>query len=239
MHKKTIHSLTALLSLAAFTAHAAPITLAKFEFSDAPLRSEGTVAASSVAETGVFGGTATVNNPSGQRGFAELADGDSVAQIAGVNNFEIGNEYFQLEINFGGVPASEITFDDLVFTGRTGIEWNTDGTLGARAENRRSRMVLRSDLDGYTADIDGVVNPSFSNTDTTWVTTTFDLSTLNLTGTETGITFRAYVASTSTTSSNFHRTQLDSVELIGIPEPGTLALVGIALGSLLLFRRRK
>ncbi len=38
--------------------------------------------------------------------------------------------------------------------------------------------------------------------------------------------------------SDDHRTNIDNIALTAIPEPGTLALVGIALGSLLLFRRR-
>jgi len=219
------------------------ILLAGFEFSDAPLRSEGVVASTSTAETGVFGGTATVANPAVDRGFAELAasvGGESIAQISNVNNTVIGAEYFQFVINFGGVAASEITFDELVFSGRTGIEWNADGTLGTYAGGRASRMVLRSDLDGYTTDIDGVVSPSFGNTDTAWATTIFDLSALSLTGTETEITFRAYVATTVLTGTQFHRTQLNSVELIGIPEPRVYAaLFGLLALGFVAWRRRR
>jgi hypothetical protein len=48
--------------------------------------------------------------------------------------------------------------------------------------------------------------------------------------------FGMYFSTTRTTQT---RLNISGFEVIAIPEPGTLALVGIALGSVLLFRRKK
>ena len=57
---------------------------------------------------------------------------------------------------------------------------------------------------------------------------------LLLAGGQTAV-FRIYLAS-GDSGTFFH---LNDVEVSVIPEPGTLVLMGVALGSLLLFRRRR
>jgi hypothetical protein len=56
--------------------------------------------------------------------------------------------------------------------------------------------------------------------------------------TVTGATFYTIIVDRQTIGDSFSGS-LPAVQVTVIPEPGTLALVGIALGSLLLFRRRK
>ncbi|MCC5844166.1 MAG: PEP-CTERM sorting domain-containing protein [Verrucomicrobia bacterium] len=70
-----------------------------------------------------------------------------------------------------------------------------------------------------------------------WVIHTINFGTL-LSGAEEAIVRLTYSGGVQNWSTS-HRTNIDNIALTAIPEPGTLALVGIALGSLLLFRRRK
>jgi hypothetical protein len=255
-HKNILFS--ALLGLSFLTAHAAPIAL--FQFNDAPTSigtgPENTTSAATSVAPGLGSASFTVvrNNTTAenQSGIANVAGSSDVgaAQISGAQTntygWEVGSDtnYFEFTVYFGSISASDITFDELVLNGRTGVEWSNTGALVGYNASRRSSITVRSSLDNYAANIGGEINPSFTNTNDDWVTTTIDLSGLLLSGTEESITFRIYTRSdtpTLTGNSLFNRTQLNSVELTGvaIPEPGTLALVGIALGSLLLFRRRK
>lgn len=258
MNKQTSTIFTALLGLSFLTAHAAPITF--FDFLDAPTTVgtglENTTSTATTLAPGLGSGSFTVvrNNTTAenQSGIANVAGSSNVgaAQISGQQNntyaWEVGSNanFFEFTVNFGSISASDITFDELVLVGRTAVEWSNTGALGDYNSGRGSSITLRSSLDGYAANIGGEINPAFSNTNNDWVTTTIDLSGLVLAGTEESITFRIYTRSDTPTASGnslFNRTQLNSVALTGvaIPEPGTLALVGIALGSLLLFRRRK
>lgn len=265
MHCRKKSLLTALtLGFTAASLHAAPMSLAKFEFTGAPT-TIGTVTTASTAETVAPGfGSANfsvvrqIDDSNSQNAIANLtsATGDigpsdpdlGLAQISGRQTSTYGWEddstsnYFEFTVNFGSINASLIEFDQLVLNGRTGVEWSNTGAFQTYNSGRRSTMTVRSDLDGFAANIGG--DMMFSNTNNDFVTANIDLTGLTLLGTEESVTFRIYTRSdtnTSTGNNLFNRTQLNSVELTGvaIPEPGTLALVGIALGSLLLFRRRK
>jgi len=248
---------TALLGLSLLTAHAAPIAF--FDFSDAPTSvgtgAANTTSAATTLAPGLGSASFTVvrNNTTAenQSGIANVAGSSNVgaAQISGAQTNTYGWEdgsttnFFEFTVNFGSISATDITFDELVLNGRTGVEWTSTGTINNYASNRRSSITLRSSLDNFEANIGGEINPSFTNTNNDWVTTRIDLSGLVLAGTEDSTTFRIYTRSdtpTETGNSLFNRTQFNSVELTGvaIPEPGTLVLVGIALGSLLLFRRK-
>ena len=248
-------SLITFLGLAAFTAHASPMTLAKFDFDDVPTGIEN-VADTSAAETVASGfGAATftvVRNNTSNVNQSAIANVDGsgnmgAAQISGQNNSTyawaqdpVESNYFEFTVNFGTIDASDVSFGELVLTGRTGVEWSNTGALSTHASSRHSTLTVRSSLDNFAANIGSEVNPSFGNTtNDAWVTTSIDLSALSLVGSEADITFRIYTKTTAA-SNQFHRTQLNSVELTGvaIPEPGTLALLGIALGTLAVFRRR-
>jgi hypothetical protein len=237
------------------------ISLVSFGFTDAPTELDSTNT-TSVAETVAAGlGTATfqiVRNSASElvqssianvagSGLGTPGSSDGAAQISGQNNSTYAwasdpatSNFFEFTVNFGGVSASEISFDSLVLTGRTGVEWNkTTGELSTYASNRRSTLTVRSSLDNFAANIGSESNPSFDNTtNDAWATNTIDLSSLSLVGTETDITFRIYTKSTGTA---FHRTQLDSVELVGaVPEPSTYAALfgALALGFVLWRRSR-
>ncbi|MCC5842993.1 MAG: PEP-CTERM sorting domain-containing protein [Verrucomicrobia bacterium] len=269
MHCTKTSLLTALtLGFTAASLHAAPMSLASFGFSDAPVIETNTTTAmnegvvlTSTAETvgpGISAATFSVVRDSttnqSQSGIANVAGSSNVgaAQISGQTNNTYawetaGLNYFQFTLDFDGKTASEIdlALGSLVLNGRTAVEWTNTGVLGTYNSGRGSSITLRSSLDNFAANIGSEVTPAFSNTNNDWVTTTIDLSSLNvLLGTQESVTFRIYTRTntpTQTGNNLFNRTQLNSVELTGvaIPEPGTLALVGIALGSLLLFRRRK
>lgn len=235
------------------------ITLVGFGFTDAPTsvgtEPANTTSAATTLAAGLGSGTFTVvrNNTTAenQSGIANVAGSSNVgaAQISGRQSntygWEVGSvdNFFEFTLTFGGVPASAISFDELVLVGRTAVEWTSTGGLNDYNSGRGSSITVRSSLDGYAANIGGEINPAFTNTNNDWVTTTIDLSSLVLAGTEESITFRIYTRSntpTATGNSLFHRTQLDSVELTGvIPEPSTYAaLFGLFALGFVIWRRR-
>lgn len=245
--------------LAGFDFTDAPTSIPAADLSDAPpefttMNAETVAPGFGTASFSVVRNT-TVNRP--QSGIANV-DGSSnvgAAQIAGQNNStyawaqdpeSVTANYFQFTVDFGSVSANEITFGELVLVGRTGVEWDNNGNFVSR-NSRQSAITVRSSVDGYSANIGGEVNPSFSNVvasngniiDTDWRTTTIDLSGLVLTGSETAITFRIY---TKTPTTNFHRTQLNTVELYAtaIPEPRVYAaLFGLFALGFVAWRRRR
>jgi hypothetical protein len=235
------------------------ITLVGFGFTDAPTsvgtEPANTTSAATTLAAGLGSGTFTVvrNNTTAenQSGIANVvgSSGVGAAQISGRQSntygWEVGSvdNFFEFTLTFGGVPASAISFDELVLVGRTAVEWDNAGGLNGYNSGRGSSITLRSSLDGYAANIGGEINPAFTNTNNDWVTTTIDLSGLVLAGTEESVTFRLYTRSNTPTASGnslFHRTQLDSVELTGvIPEPSTYAaLFGLFALGFVIWRRR-
>lgn len=84
------------------------------------------------------------------------------------------------------------------------------------------------------------MNPSFSKTDNDWVTTSIDLTSLALAGTEESVTFRLYTK-TNASGTEWHRSQINTVEVTGvIPEPSVYAaLLGLAALAFVVLRRRR
>lgn len=165
------------------------------------------------------------------------------AQIAGLNTtgyqWEGGSfanvPYFQFTIN----QVEALT--QLTLSIRDGIEWaGSNGALSSYANNRQSFVTIRSSLDNFAANIGDEFSPNGTTATSDFETKNISLTSLNtLLISPTDVTFRIYTKATGT---DFHRTQIQSVQVTGvaIPEPGTLALVGITgLAMVLGYRRRK
>jgi hypothetical protein len=139
-----------------------------------------------------------------------------------------------LFIRGGAVTSSLDTSDYVSFTvtANTGSFDITGASLFARTggSGQETNFALRSDVDSFTTDL-------FTGSST--ATSSFDsFSTSTITGItgETSVEFRLYVWG-STENSDTHR--YDDISVTVVPEPSTLALIGLAgVAALVGFRRK-
>jgi hypothetical protein len=173
----------------------------------------------------IFGSAATSgwsNSPLGYTG--------RILRVTGVNDYDTERVYFRIQNN----------------TGATVTDWTISYDLyGADADaavNHRSTLLSR-----YA--VSNLVNPgdmTFTTVDTYLMSNTGSTTALSLDAAK-SLNFTASVASgdylvfalEEVNSNSGSAIYIDNLSVTAIPEPGTLALLGIALGSLLLFRRRK
>lgn len=124
---------------------------------------------------------------------------------------------------------------------------------GGAPNSFTSNLLLRSSVDGYANDIASTPTPvTITNTTSTltWLTgVSFDLSGPAYDNVSAPLTFRMYIFDNSQKleeadkTANGMITRLDNITVDGavsvIPEPGTLALLLIGLGSAVLLRRKR
>ncbi len=227
------------------------VTLVSFDFTDAPTEISATTSAAETVAPGFAPATFSVvrqnSSNESQSGIANVAGSSGVgaAQVAGQQQntyaWEAGSDsnYFEFTIDFGTVSAGVISFDSLDIFGRTGVQWSGTGDLLDYRADRMSTLTVRTSLDGFASNVGAEMNPSFSNTDNDWVTTSIDLTSLVLAGTEESVTFRLYTK-TNASGTEWHRSQINTVEVTGvIPEPSVYAaLLGLAALAFVVLRRR-
>ena len=155
----------------------------------------------------------------------------------------------------GGITANHFEWQNL-------REFSIDLSRGSNAvaENASTRAVIQIGTDWFASDT--TFNPATADTWGThtladistanWLTLSFDLGNNNaVTLGGTAQTLALHGASGSLTSVGIHLSttgtgtesnpqyRMDNSAVTAIPEPGTLVLFGIAVGSVFLFRRRK
>lgn len=133
--------------------------------------------------------------------------------------------------------------EDLIvdqFSFGVGSNRQTNAWLYTSIVIRATETALTADATSESSDVGvgGWDNPlvqiSTGSPAHSWAKPVYSEINLTLAATQTA-EFRIYLANTD--SQNMWH--FNNFEVIAIPEPGTLVLVGIALGSLLLFRRRR
>jgi hypothetical protein len=125
----------------------------------------------------------------------------------------------------GAIQQGAEIYQDITLTaGLYDLYWSD----ASRSGNGTNYSIMWGLASGSLSSLQNVLGSSVSATG--WTDRGFQI---NVT---TDGTYRLMFDGTGSTDTT---TYFDNVSLVAIPEPGTLMLVGIALGSLLLFRRRK
>jgi hypothetical protein len=255
--QKFLSTLTA-LGMMAGIANAQSVTIYTEDFGT----DDGNVATTTVDWEWVFGTEATAPadyadasalNPF--LGPSPVTDGGAALIATGftstghtTNAWERSDTYFFFDTSpsFNTTSGGSLLWSDLDefsfaanrggnFAGSTRAAINVGGTWYVSPE-----QTLTTTVDTYTIDIQAAnwsvltVNPG---TALSIAATADTLAQLNASGDLQGV--GVYVTTSTPGSGSGRQWRVDDLEITAIPEPGTLALVGIALGSLLLFRRKK
>ncbi|MCC5844165.1 MAG: PEP-CTERM sorting domain-containing protein [Verrucomicrobia bacterium] len=166
-------------------------------------------------EVGILGGDPSISLIKSESGLLEIT-GNTIARAAGNFTLNAGTVHAQ-----GGAPLVGSNFIWNEGTVRFELEDDTAWTIGAGL-NKGTGSTFAFDFSGFNAGTMG-----------SWTLANFTSTNFNASDfTATGITYDSGLSGQFVVSA-------DSLHFSVIPEPGTLALVAIALGSLLFFRRRK
>jgi hypothetical protein len=139
-----------------------------------------------------------------------------------------GGDYF-----FGGSGSNTVGF---TITGLTaGVEYTVD-LFASHSSSRTGNYTFRTVADANPTVASTVID-TFLGYDTGSSNTT-DIMTVTFTA-QAGEALQVNGFANSDDGGSLTGTRFNAVRIVAVPEPSTFALVGIALGSLLLFRRRK
>ncbi len=174
-------------------------------------------------------------NTAGNDGGTDKAIGSQSTTVPNSEALSVtDNTYFSFTLTPGAGSALDLT--SLSFFLRTRV--NTGGTASYTAN-----VAVRTSLDNYTADVGTATGTEATvGANTGYVANSFSLTGLGvngLLGAQTPVTFRFYVFDNQSVSADDQT--IDTVTVNGtlvIPEPSTVAALGVGLAALVATRRR-